>query len=121
MVVKSAWNYAVRKKEAHEDIVEHEVTGSDPANQCPGSEFLCPSRNTGQGVWLCGELKRIIRESVGKPRTAHIWRLSGRKTPQSHNYCPKLDDLHLAKGKRSETAVDAWNYDDVQISMMSWV
>lgn len=35
--------------------------------------MLHPSRNTGQGVYRCGELKRIILESIGKPIHAQLF------------------------------------------------
>lgn len=41
--------------------------------------------------------------------------------PQSHNTCPKPDDLDAARVKRREICVEARPYDDVQISMLSRV
>ena len=42
-----------------------------------GPRFCVPSRNTGQGVYFCGELKEINSVSIGKPTSPQLVRVRG--------------------------------------------
>lgn len=53
------------------------------------SEWLCPSRNTGQGAVLCGKPKRLTRGGTGKPNPVHYRRPVGTNNAAVPQYMPE--------------------------------
>ena len=125
-----------------------EVVRGDPIDVGSGSRLLHCSRTISQGAHVSGEIKGIIPKIKGKPirlQADYHWCFTGegfgllcilecpentqgsvqrcgvKSRLQSLMWCPKSDDLGLARAKCAERCMEARRSSDVQYLDLSWV